>query len=61
MPKHVSSLELVLSQRPQDSSLTHWLYKEMRARFSITACLQGHVFLRREILPATIASREERS
>jgi GntR family transcriptional regulator / MocR family aminotransferase len=30
MPKHVSSLELALGERPQDSSLTHWLYKEVR-------------------------------
>jgi GntR family transcriptional regulator / MocR family aminotransferase len=30
MPKHVSPLELALSQRPQDASLTHWLYEEVR-------------------------------
>jgi GntR family transcriptional regulator/MocR family aminotransferase len=30
MPKHVSPLELALSERPQDASLTHWLYEEVR-------------------------------
>jgi GntR family transcriptional regulator/MocR family aminotransferase len=30
MPKQVSPLELALSERPQDASLTHWLYEEVR-------------------------------